>query len=54
MGVIFDWGYKLGLKYTYEKDIEEGPVKEYKMNKEELEKYFNRYREVKYVEGNNE
>ena len=54
MGIIFEWGYKLGLKYTYEKDVEEGPVKEYKMAKEELEEYLSRYKEVKYKGVGNE
>ena len=54
MGIIFDLVSETGLKYTYEKEIKEEPIKKYKLTKEELEKYLNGYREVKYKGSDNE
>ena len=54
MGIIFDLVSGTGLKYTYEKEIKEKPIKKYKLTKEELEKYLNSYREIKYKGSDNE
>ena len=48
-----EWGHDLELKYNY---INEnvGDVKTYTLTKEELEKYLNERKEVKYKRCNNE
>ena len=54
MGIIFDLASEIGLKYTYEKEVKESPIKKYKLSKEELEKYLDSYREVRYKGSSNE
>jgi hypothetical protein len=52
------WGYKNNeLKYTYESEVKESPIKEIKMTKEEFDKYIkdlemkNKWKENNYKFG---
>ena len=47
-----EWGHEINLKYNY---INEniGEIKTYTLTKEELEKYLNEPKEVKYRRNNN-
>ena len=47
-----EWGHDIELKYTY-KNENVGELKTYTLTKEELEKYLNERKEVKYRGGNN-
>lgn len=48
-----NWGHEFKLKYTYNNEIKENPIKSYKLDKKELEIYLSKYKEVKYKEVNN-
>ena len=47
-----EWGHDIELKYTYKNETV-GELKTYTLNKEEIEKYLNERKEVKYRGGNN-
>ena len=47
-----EWGHDIELKYSYKNETV-GEVKTYTLTKEELEKYLNERKEVKYRGGNN-
>ena len=47
-----EWGHDIELKYTYKNETV-GELKTYTLTKEELEKYLNERKEVKYRGGNN-
>ena len=47
-----EWGHDIELKYSY-KNVTVGELKTYTLTKEELEKYLNERKEVKYRGGNN-
>ena len=46
------WGHDTELKYSYKNETV-GELKTYTLTKEELEKYLNERKEVKYRGGNN-
>ena len=47
-----EWGHDIELKYSYVNESV-GELKSYTLTKEELEKYLNERKEVKYRGGNN-
>ena len=47
-----EWGHEINLKYKYINE-NAGEIKTYTLTKEELEKYLNERKEVKYRGGNN-
>ena len=47
-----EWGHDIELKYSYKNETV-GELKTYTLTKEELEKYLNERKEVKYRGGNN-
>ena len=47
-----EWGHDIELKYTYKNETV-GEIKTYTLTKEELEKYLNERKEVKYRGGSN-
>ena len=47
-----EWGHDIELKYTYKNETV-GELKTYTLTKEELEKYLNERKEVKYRRVNN-
>ena len=47
-----EWGHDIELKYSY-KNENASEIKTYTLTKEELEKYLNERKEVKYRGGNN-
>ena len=47
-----EWGHDIELKYSYKNETV-GELKTYALTKEELEKYLNERKEVKYKRCNN-
>ena len=47
-----EWGHEINLKYKYT-NKNAGEIKTYTLTKEELEKYLNENKEVKYKRCNN-
>ena len=47
-----EWGHEINLKYKYTNE-NAGEIKTYTLTKEELEKYLNERKEVKYKRCNN-
>ena len=47
-----EWGHEIELKYSYINE-NASEIKTYTLTKEELEKYLNERKEVKYRGGNN-
>ena len=47
-----EWGHEINLKYKYTNE-NVGEIKTYTLTKEELEKYLNERKEVKYKRCNN-
>ena len=47
-----EWGHEINLKYKYTNE-NAGEIKTYTLSKEELEKYLNERKEVKYKGGKN-
>ena len=47
-----EWGHEIELKYNYINE-NASEIKTYTLTKEELEKYLNERKEVKYRGGNN-